>query len=357
MKRLLVLTDDPLGCSAFGLVTDQLLKRLEGYEKYIITPFEAESLRQSVNTGRYMSLTFDGRDPAALNNMLDLIKPEIVLVYHSWNMVEYYLRHSQNYLGDEIFYVTVEVEPIPKRILMILKKAAMSRLLVPTHYWANKLKQYNIDADVLPHGVDTNIFRPLQKPQEFSYVTVAINNIRKLLPRLIYAFGKTQGDYKLRLHTQVMGKSTWGHNLIPIVESYGLSHRIVFPKIRCRNITEMPMVYNSSHVYINPSGAESFCLPLLESLACGLGIISVDVPVVREVLGDAFYPVKVKDYFYTDVGHIPLFDIDEMTNAIETLYNNHDAITELVSEGQYVLEKYTWENAVLKLEEVLSEFK
>ena len=50
---------------------------------------------------------------------------------------------------------------------------------------------------------------------------------------------------------------------------------------------KMPLLYNCSSVFLYPSLRESFGLPVLEAMACGIPVIASDIPAIREVAGNA----------------------------------------------------------------------
>ena len=51
--------------------------------------------------------------------------------------------------------------------------------------------------------------------------------------------------------------------------------------------SEMPLLYNCSTLFLYPSLRESFGLPVLEAMACGIPVITSDIPALREIAGDA----------------------------------------------------------------------
>jgi glycosyltransferase involved in cell wall biosynthesis len=59
---------------------------------------------------------------------------------------------------------------------------------------------------------------------------------------------------------------------------------------------KMPLLYNCSSVFLYPSLRESFGLPVLEGLACGIPVIASDIPAIREVAGDAATLVDPENY-------------------------------------------------------------
>jgi glycosyltransferase involved in cell wall biosynthesis len=50
---------------------------------------------------------------------------------------------------------------------------------------------------------------------------------------------------------------------------------------------DMPLLYNSCTVFLYPSLRESFGLPVLEAMACGIPVISSKIPAIMEVAGEA----------------------------------------------------------------------
>jgi glycosyltransferase involved in cell wall biosynthesis len=46
-------------------------------------------------------------------------------------------------------------------------------------------------------------------------------------------------------------------------------------------------LYRACHIYVSPAYAESFAHPLIESMSSGLPVVASDLPVHREICGDA----------------------------------------------------------------------
>ena len=54
-------------------------------------------------------------------------------------------------------------------------------------------------------------------------------------------------------------------------------------------------VYRRAAVVLLPSDAEGFALPVVEAMACGRPVVASDLPVLREVGGDAAFYCPVAD--------------------------------------------------------------
>ncbi|PJF27825.1 MAG: glycosyltransferase family 1 protein [Phototrophicales bacterium] len=58
---------------------------------------------------------------------------------------------------------------------------------------------------------------------------------------------------------------------------------------------DKPSLYRLARVFVFPSVCEGFGLPVIEAMACGTPVVASDIPVMREITGDAAYLVKPED--------------------------------------------------------------
>jgi glycosyltransferase involved in cell wall biosynthesis len=73
----------------------------------------------------------------------------------------------------------------------------------------------------------------------------------------------------------------------------GIKDRIVIMPFLDRKV--LASVYRRAAVVLLPSDAEGFALPLIEAMACGRPVVASDLPVLREVGGDAASYCSVAD--------------------------------------------------------------
>jgi len=50
---------------------------------------------------------------------------------------------------------------------------------------------------------------------------------------------------------------------------------------------ELPQIYHGAIAVVLPSRYEGFGMPVIEAMACGVPIVIADIPVLREIAGDA----------------------------------------------------------------------
>ena len=111
---------------------------------------------------------------------------------------------------------------------------------------------------------------------------------RKRIDVLLDVFARLRRDRELRL-TQVGGR--WTERQIEQIASLGIADRVV--QLAGCSRPELAVLYRNAAIVLQPSDAEGFGLPVVEALACGANVVASDIPVLREIGGDAvsFAPV------------------------------------------------------------------
>lgn len=99
---------------------------------------------------------------------------------------------------------------------------------------------------------------------------------------------------------------------------------------------EMPLLYNISRLFLYPSLRESFGLPLLEAMACGVPVITANTSSMPEVAADAALFVDPLDYH-----HIK----DQMIKIL----NDSELAVQLKEKGLRRAAEFTWKAAATQL--------
>lgn len=104
----------------------------------------------------------------------------------------------------------------------------------------------------------------------------------KNLDRLLEAMKSLDPEIKL-INPSVRG--VFYERLASKVHRLGLEHRVVLPGFIPDE--DLSVLYRTASVYVLPSLSEGFGLPALEAMASGLAVACSDIPVLREVCGEA----------------------------------------------------------------------
>lgn len=103
-----------------------------------------------------------------------------------------------------------------------------------------------------------------------------------------------------------------------------------------RSYDETWQLYREANVFVFPSLCESFGHPLVEAMASGLPIVASDIPVHREICGDA------ATYF-------PVMDAGVLAGALRRLLRDSAERERMAARGSKRVEKFLWEDHVGRL--------
>lgn len=122
-----------------------------------------------------------------------------------------------------------------------------------------------------------------------------------------------------------------------IAEGYNIIEHYADRNIKWRTSDEMPAYYNEIDVCICTSIMEGTPLPILEAMSCGVAIITTDVGIVPEALGE-----KQKEFI---IGDREYGKNDEeikkiLKQKIIELYNNREKLKELSEENRKMIDVY-----------------
>lgn len=186
---------------------------------------------------------------------------------------------------------------------------------------------------VVPNGVDASAFLPdpAVRPKEPFLLMVGARYAHKNVDEVLDQSRLWSSRFKLVV-TSCGG--AYKQRLLQKVADLGLGGRVEFSEYLSRE--QLIKLYQGCSALVYPSKWEGFGIPPLEALACGSPVIASDIPVHREVLGDAAFFVKLGDtQSWASV-------FDGVQSAVD--------VAEKLNSAKGVLQRFTWSNAVDALE-------
>lgn len=189
---------------------------------------------------------------------------------------------------------------------------------------------------VVPNGVDVSAFSPdaSQRAGDPYLLMVGARYPHKNVDEVLEMAPCWQKDYRLVITS--CGGDYRAH-LEAKVQALGLAGRVEFKDYLSRDA--LLKLYQGARALVYPSRWEGFGIPPLEALACGTPVIASDIPVHREVLGQAA--------FFVSLGQASSWG-DAFAGLADA-----SAVAERLGHGQDLLAKWTWEHAVDALESAL----
>jgi glycosyltransferase involved in cell wall biosynthesis len=150
---------------------------------------------------------------------------------------------------------------------------------------------------VVPEGVDTRKFRPLQDPaalakwrrrifgEDVPYIAyVGKPTERRNLSSLIRAFAALKKNNRLIHKLLIVGTDLPGTSPFrQVIAELGLQAEVFI--LGYANHDEMVFVYNAADLFVYPSSYEGFGMPVLEAMACGAPVIALNNTAFPEFAG------------------------------------------------------------------------
>jgi FkbM family methyltransferase len=228
----------------------------------------------------------------------------------------------------------VDHDPIPKEVFERLVNATYPIAMSPFGF--REMQRVGLtNATYIPHGVDTQVFRPRQQKKEHFHVTdqtfvvgVVATNIEPLDRKGFYptlqAFGRFHAkhpDSIIYVHANPTREDT-GLDLLQIAEQFGFKMHVPDTWILTAGIPVLKMVelYNSFDVMMLLSRGEGFCVPLIEAQACGTPVITTDFTAQSDLVGGG-WKVPITGKRFTPMSSFwaeP--DVDAAEDALEECY-------------------------------------
>lgn len=279
-------------------------------------------------------------------------------------------------------WVPLDHEPCPAPIREFLSAASVVPLAM-SRFGEEQFRQAGLDPLYVPHGINTQIYRPLDKlesrratklPEDaFICGMVAANKgnpSRKAFVENLQAFKAlrdSHSDAILYLHTELHGRFG-GVDIPQLIDNLGVSRDAVVFADQYRVVhapfssATMAQLYSSMDVLLAASNGEGFGIPTVEAQACGVPVIVSDFSASAELCGAGWTVQGSK--WYTPLGSWQFWpDADDIEAALFQAYSLPPGAREELSERargfavQYDADHVLGEYMLPALEEASARFE
>lgn len=168
-------------------------------------------------------------------------------------------------------------------------------------------------------------------------------DVHKNIITLIKAFAKLKEKNKYEKTKLVLaGQKRAGFKEVEtLIKKFGIKDRVLIPGYVEEN--QLMKFYGEAKALVMPSIYEGFGIPVIEAMRCNVPVIASDIPVFREIAGEAAL-------FYGD----PLRD-DLLSDAMQMVLSSQKLRNELISRGCEQAQLYSKENFINRHVEVYEE--
>lgn len=230
----------------------------------------------------------------------DEVKADLIIsLYDTFNLN---FSKQEGYHTPWLAWLPIDTEEVSVHVLESIEKA-FGIIAISKHGQA-ALKRKGVDAYYIPHGVDTNIFKPRDRNKareslklpidKFIIGMVAANsspNDRKNFSSVLTAFKWFLVEHPesiLFLHTH--GFLEGGLDIRAMATAHGISENVYiadpYQMYLGYPANKMADIYNSFDVFLNPAKGEGFGIPIIEAMACGTPLAVTDGTAMTELVED-----------------------------------------------------------------------
>lgn len=253
----------------------------------------------------------------------------------SWVLNPEDLKNVTRYIP----WLPVDHDPIPRIILERMKFAY--RIITMSKFGQKQLQNNGLYSTYIPHTVDTDIFKPLDKKQrkkdsnlpEDSFIIGMVaankdNPPRKSFQEAMDAFKMfLEREPKALLYIHTNPEFPGGFPLREYANFIGITDKVMFPDTYQLNFNihkeQMNLIYNTFDVLLAPSRSEGFCVPLIEAQSCGVPVIANDFTAMSELVevGKTGILTKVAYKAFSGMGsYMGVPDLNSIFNALVTIH-------------------------------------
>jgi len=245
-------------------------------------------------------------------SVIEQVRPEIVLTIGDVWMIEHVSRCPHRDSFTWVAYPPIDGDPYPTRFQVgdqagqfmdVIRTFTNIDVLVAFGEYGmdeiNRVGDHHICSLQIPHGVDSQVYRPLgndfkikQKaqmfgldPKDFFIGQVSRNQPRKCPNLTIRAISefihtyKPKRNVKFYFHGALVDKAGW--DIMQLAVRYGIEDHILLNKNLDVGMGTsehvLNAIYNCMDIHILPTTGEGFGLPLLECMSSGTPLITTNV--------------------------------------------------------------------------------
>jgi len=166
---------------------------------------------------------------------------------------------------------------------------------------------YGVSEDkiaVIPQGVDDS-FRPLEDEallretrkrylgEDCPYILfVGKLSQRRNIPALIEAFGIVKRRERIPHRLLLFGPNVSGIPLETLAAEHGVRDSVVQTDGKLDSHRDIIPVYSAADVFVHPSAYEGFSLTIVEAMACGRPVVTVNRGAAKEIVDSAALTVE-----------------------------------------------------------------
>ena len=227
-------------------------------------------------------------------------------------------------------------------------------MLTPSHYSRMIMENLGVkkDIELFPHGIDLNIFKPVERNFSYPFTFVFTGELtkRKSAQDIIQSFiefsGYNNPNFRLLLRANAHMKYLQGSE----IEELSSKSNNIFVEWKNEGQDDLVKYINNGHVYLSCTRADWFNMPIFEALATACPVIANSSNGYWEFLKNFVIPINhIKEDIINPDDHPYLLgkwnspDVQDLKLKMEYVYNNYDYEKQRALESsKYIHENFSW---------------
>jgi glycosyltransferase involved in cell wall biosynthesis len=374
MTRILWMSDTPCRPSGFGYVTCEICKRLAalGYEILVLGWWSGEATTYLGLQVKPCPVSPTGAASAIAKYVAEF-RPHYLVTLGDIPWLSYLAADDiQNFLSASgtrwcLYYPVDGALPdgsLPKDWVRVLSKADLA--VTMSEFGLAATARCGIGATLIPHGCDTELFRPPQSKEDakrcFGYEGKFVvfsdvrNHRRKLIPRtldIIRQLKIPRDRLVFHLHTAESGQEdaeSYRYNLRADMELLGLSfvtgvHGYADPV--GLSMADMASLYAAADVHILTSFGEGFGLPTLQAASSGVVPIAPANSASTELVGGHGFAIPCDSWARDEFGLVRKFiNRRQAASVLQALFDDPDLLNTRSAAARTFALNFSWDIAV-----------
>ena len=342
-KRIRVLFTIPnFKTAGSQYVVLSLFKRInrENFDPFFCVEKFPEAIPSIVPKNRRLVFDFGKANLEKVLSFRKILIEEKIDIVHSWDYKSNYFEALATRLAKVPYLYTKKNNAWSKR--WRLKTILSSHIAYDNPEMRERFfNSYSMQNKItfIPHGVDTDIFKPMDKtPTEFFNIG-CIGNIGVNKNQLFIVTALKRLPDSVRLHLYGNEDKEYRQQIDQYIESNNLKHRVLFHGfVDNENI---PNILKNLDLFVLASLQEGLPVSILEALACGVPVLSSDSG------GGARYILEKNNIF-------SLGDVGELVEKVKKICNIDESKRDVLikNEFQNVIQNFSIDREVRMYEEL-----
>ncbi len=308
------------------------------FDPYVCVEKFPETLPEDILDEKRLLFEWTGNKIQAILNFRRFLKTHEIAIVHSWDYKSNYFEALACRMAGVKYLYTKKNNAWSKRWQLkswFSNHIAYDNPKMKNRFFSSPFFRKKIS--FIPHGVDTEIFMPLEKLPRQNFNIGCIGNIGENKNQLFVIKALKKLPEQIDLHLYGNEAQTYRALLNSYIYKNGLENRVHFHGfVKNKNI---PDVLRNLDLFILSSINEGLPVSILEAMACGIPVLSSDSG------GGARYLIDSEFIF-------SLKNPNDLLKKVLKLYNSEPKeIQNIIEKGsKLILENHTLDKEVLAYE-------